>query len=177
MYTHSLPRGLQVRTHGCRPSDRRKKFPCIRLRLHGWWCSSRYRATHPPRRLAHAQHLHQVRVAELIRLALQPLLPLHGVFDLLGTLLLLVLQSSMGILKGLDPLQQITPPLHGGCRRSPRTARLRGCHYRRGGDGTRCRRRVDHTGLGIRGGTSDGVGHGADTLTNKPKGSKTGRQT
>ena len=73
------------------------KKPCIRLRLSGWWCSSRNRATLPPRRLAHAHHLHQVRVAELARLGLQPLLPLHGVFfNLLGTFLLLVLQYPYG---------------------------------------------------------------------------------
>ena len=91
-------------------------------------------------------------------------------FDLLGTLLLLVLQCLLDIMKGLDLLQQITPPLHGGCLRSSRTARLGGWRDRRGRNGRRGRRRVGHTGLSIRDGTSGGVDHGADRLTNKPKG-------
>ena len=103
------------KVHACADSSQElgRRYLSTGLGRGIWWWRARRGFDNHPFSLAHAQNLHQIRVAEGTRLALQPLLPLQGILHLQGTLLFLLLQDLLGVLEVFDFLQQITPSFHG----------------------------------------------------------------
>ena len=103
------------KVHACADSSQElgRRYLSTGLARGIWWWRARRGLDNHPFSLAHSQNLHQIRVAEGTRLALQPLLPLQGILHFQGTLLFLLLQDLLGVLEVFDFLQQITPSFHG----------------------------------------------------------------